>query len=79
MAAVKSIPIHDEEGKVLAYRFQASNAFTDALKKNYVEMRGPNGKVVSVNKKLAGSGLYADKGFEPAAVEPATKRAKDAN
>jgi hypothetical protein len=64
MPAVKSIPIKNEDDKVLGYRFEPSNEFQNSLKSNYVEMVRPDGKSARVNKKLARNGHYTDKGFE---------------
>lgn len=79
MPALKSVPIKNEEGVTLGQRFEASASFLASLHGagdrpgNYSPMKRPDGKVVSVNRKLAGGGYYDDKGYEPVKAKEAAK------
>jgi hypothetical protein len=70
MPAVKSVPIHDSEGKVVGQYFEASNSFLNSLRGtndrpgNYVPMKRQDGQTINANRKLAARGYYDDKGFE---------------
>lgn len=61
MAAVKMVPIRNEDGQVVAQYFEPSNSFTASVTRNRLSMIRPDGKLVNVNKKLQARGYYDDK------------------
>jgi hypothetical protein len=49
MAAKKLIPVLNDQGNE---RFEASDDFIESLSRNYVEMKGPDGRTIRLNKKF---------------------------